>query len=111
MTRAIALTYSYVETHTEKFTKIFLAIALILSFYYGYAVFSTISNTVATERLQSGIATISSELGNLDISFMSKTREIDEKMLQSHNLIKSEPKVYISQTDKDSGLAFARYEF
>ncbi len=111
MTRAIAFTYSYVETHTENLTKFFLAIAGVFLIYYGYAIYSTISNTVATEQLQASIAKVSSELGILDASFMSKTRIIDEKMLQKHNLIKSTPKLYISQKSKDSSLAFARYEF
>lgn len=106
MTKAIAQTYTIVNQNTKYISYAFLAGCLIMASVYVVSLFSVISNTVAVQKVQAKMATLSTNVDELDSEYLTLTGNISPDTLAKYGLKTGVVTQYISKAQLDQfGLA------
>lgn len=106
MTKAITQTYTIVNQNAKYISYAFLAGCLIMVSVYVFSLFSVISNTVAIQKIQSKMATLSTNVDELDSEYLNLTGNISPDILSKYGLKTGVVTKYISKAQFDNlGLA------
>ncbi len=110
MTRAIAQTYSVANDYRAHITASILGLCAFMALLYGVNIFRTISATMAVQRAESQIATLSSVVGNLDSQYMTISRSATPESLKARGLSQGKVSAFISSPATLGSVALSGHE-
>jgi hypothetical protein len=99
MTKVIAQTYNAFNDNIRAISYIFLLGSLALMFVYAISIFSVISSTVALQKVEAKITTLSSDVNQLDSQYLVLSGSINPDDLSQYGMSKGKVSQYISRSN------------
>ena len=113
MTKVIVQTYNFANEYRARLSLALLISAAALMVFYTIQVYVVVSRTVAVEKLDNQIASMSSSLNKLDATYLGMSRSITPDMMADYGLTAGVVTAYIQPTPGTATgvLAAAGHEF
>lgn len=99
MTRAQAITKDISENiNTQKVLfRVLLGTVIVLSVTYIYLIGSITFNIVARKSLENTIATMTSQVNKLDLTYLNKVNEIDKTYALANGFVEVRQNLFVSR--------------
>ena len=110
MTRAIAQTYNIANDYRAQITGFFLIVCIFMAAIYMFNIYRTVSGTIALERAEKMIASVSSAVGSLDSQYMEASRTATPDVLNNYGLHQGKVSAFISSPAKIGRVTMTGYE-
>ncbi len=98
MTKAITYTYSAAQEYRKYIAYAFICASMVMAIIYGFNIYSVISRTIATERLEARTASLQGTVQELDARYISLSDKVTPDAAKSFGLHETAVTAYIPKT-------------
>ncbi len=107
MTYAIAKTYSVTMQFRKEITFALLAACAFLVLIYSMNVYSVLSNSVALDRAEKEIASLSTSIQELDSKYLAISSELTPDVLGQYGLSRGKASAFITKSTSIGAVALS----
>lgn len=110
MTRAIAQTYNVANYYRAHITATILGLCAFMAVLYGMNIYRTVFATIALQKTETEVASLSSTVGGLDAEYLSISRSATPDNLKEYGLSQGKVSAFISSPASLGRVALSLHE-
>jgi hypothetical protein len=110
MTRAITKTYAFAHEYRKIIASVLAAACLTALVFYGINVYGAISKTIAVQKTENEIVSLSAAVDALNSEYLGLSGAITQITMKSYGMTEGSPSAYISRTASLGRVAVTGHE-